>query len=493
MAGVIQLRRPEPDALRREMNVVGMGMLYAPAWVDLAQLEPSDFYHPQLRAVFEAQLELRKASKPVDRFTVAEQMRALDTLPKLAAFGGESYLFDLTLEVADPTSIAWYVGEIIKASRDRQLHGALVSTITLDQDDMVGAAKAAVERYQARAVVSEGLPVVRACDVPDPGNTRWLIKDIWIAGGVGFIAGEPKTKKSFLSLEMAISVASGHKMLSRFEVPQQGSVVLFNAEDRPTETRRRLERMCTARSIRLDSLSIYIIDVPGLRLTDAAQMRALDATIAKLRPALCVFDPFRNLFDGDEDKSDAVTGALNPLRMLQRRHETAVAVVHHMTKPSELKRRAGQRMRGSGALHGWGDSNLYVDLKGDVSCVEVEQRYADAPEPFGWQLRDMQTADGFALWCDPCAVPSTQKQTEETKKAGASSDEMILLNTIRAAGGPISANALEEALPMNRKSMLAAIKSLAATGTIQQVPYEIVAKNNRKMTIPGWVERGTAR
>jgi hypothetical protein len=490
-------RRVPPHSQEAEESVIGGILVYSKTFETVtARVRSEDFYHPALRSVFDAMVALHRDSKPIDAVSVYEQMRAFGTHDKLRAFGGAEWFTALMAGVVTVENLGYHADIIASRASLRRLQASLTETVALtwrtdvDPSALAASAAQAVEQYTSRRAVVEGLPVKLAHEIAEPDNTRWLIEDVWIAGGVGFVAGEPKTKKSFLTLEMAISVASGQKMLNRFRVPQQGAVVLFNGEDRPSETRRRIEGMCNARGIRLDSIAIYVIDVPGLRLTDAAQMRALDATIERIRPKLAVFDPFRNLYDGDEDNSQHVMGALDPLRLLQRRHDTAVAVVHHNTKPNELKRRAGQQMRGSGALHGWGDSNLYVSLKQGVSCVEVEQRYAEPIEPFGWTLKDMETADGKALWCDPCAIPSTSKQTEETKSAGANSDEMILLNTIRAAGGPISANAIEEVLPMNRKALLAAIKSLSSTGAIEQVSYERIDSKGRKQTASGWVERG---
>lgn len=489
MADITPIRPSlDPDAVAQEANVLGVGLVWPKAWADICVLAPSDFCHPMHRSIYEAMREVAAAGRPIDRLTVAEQMRAAGTFDRLRAAHGEHYLEQLTSEVVTWENVRWYVNNLAQRARERELRASLVNAAGLEPDALVEAAKRAVDRYHERATVSEGLPVVRSSDVPDPGPTRWLVENLWIAGGVGFIAGEPKTRKSFLSLAMAIAVASGRKLLQRFQA-RRAPVVMFNAEDRQAETRRRLERMCIAEGVCLSDLEIYLVDVHGLRLTDAAQMRALDATVGRIKPGLVVLDPLRNLFDGDEDKSEAVTAALNPLRLLQRRHDTAVAVVHHMTKPNELKRRAGQRMRGSGALHGWGDCNIYVELKGEVSAVEVEQRYADACEPFGWQLRDQTTPDGDALWCEPCAIPA-QRQSGEQEKAAHATNEALVLRTIRSASEPLSAGHIAQQLKMRRSDVFAALNVLAETNAIEQVNRQIVDKLGRSRAVSGWVQRG---
>ena len=39
-----------------------------------------------------------------------------------------------------------------------------------------------------------------------PASRRWLIEGLWGEGSVGIVGGEPKCCKSFLALDMAVSV-----------------------------------------------------------------------------------------------------------------------------------------------------------------------------------------------------------------------------------------------------------------------------------------------
>lgn len=475
------------DSLEQERTIVGACMVAPEVWPQCEQLQPTDFVHPAERMVFAALQSAARGGVPFDLVAIAG---VLATSGEALPGSNAAYLSDLMLGVLQVETLPWHVGRVLLRSRARRLQADLLTSSKLDPDDAARACELAVKRYHDRAATTQGFETVRAADVQDPGPTRWLIEGLWISGGVGFIAGEPKTKKSFLTLSAAIAVASGRKLLQRFQA-RQAPVVLFNAEDRQSETARRLRRLCVAEGVRFDSLPIELINVTGLRLDRADDMRKLSATVRRINPGLVVLDPFRNLFDGDEDKSEAVSAALSPLRQLQREHECAVMVVHHMTKPNELKRRAGQRMRGSGALHGWGDCNLYVDLKGDVSAVEVEQRYADACEPFGWQLRDQSTPDGEALWCEPCAIPS-QKQSSEQEQAAHATNEALVLRVIRGASEPLNAGRIAQQLQMRRSDVFAALNVLNETNAIEQVNRQIVDKLGRSRPVSGWVQKGAS-
>ena len=71
---------------------------------------------------------------------------------------------------------------------------------------------------------------------------------------MGILGGEPKCCKTFLALDLAVSVASGTPCLRRFAVRRTGPVLLFPAEDSLAEVRRRLEGICSAAGVRTSSL-----------------------------------------------------------------------------------------------------------------------------------------------------------------------------------------------------------------------------------------------
>ena len=76
------------------------------------------------------------------------------------------------------------------------------------------------------------LPVQRASQLSTAGlQTQWLVEGLWSDQAVGILGGEPKCCKSFLALDVAVSVASGAACLRQFPVRRTGKVLLFPAED----------------------------------------------------------------------------------------------------------------------------------------------------------------------------------------------------------------------------------------------------------------------
>jgi hypothetical protein len=223
---------------------------------------------------------------------------------------------------------------------------------------------------------------------------RWLVTGLWSEQAVGIIGGEPKCCKSFLALDLAVSVAAGTPCLRRFPVTCKGRVLLYAAEDALHIVRQRLEGICAAVGHALEALDVQVITAPTVRLDLAADRKALDETIAALKPRLLVLDPFVRLHRIDENASGEVAPLLAYLRELQRRHGIAVIVVHHAKKGAG-RVRAGQALRGSSEFHAWGDSNLYLRRNGEDLTLTVEHRAAPAMPTVTIELA--QRADALAL------------------------------------------------------------------------------------------------
>ena len=221
---------------------------------------------------------------------------------------------------------------------------------------------------------------------------RWLVTGLWLEQAVGIVGGEPKCGKSFLALDLAVSVASGTPCLRRFVVPKAGRVLLYAAEDALHIVRRRLDGIAIAAGMMLANLDIQVITAPVLRLDLEVDRRNLAETVDRLRPRLLILDPFVRLHRIDENASGEVAPLLAYLRELQRRYGAAVLVVHHAKKGGACVR-AGQALRGSSEFHAWGDSNLYLRRDGEELTLTVEHRAAASSRPLIIELAQ----NGLAL------------------------------------------------------------------------------------------------
>ncbi|MCP5045326.1 MAG: AAA family ATPase [bacterium] len=234
----------------------------------------------------------------------------------------------------------------------------------------------------------EPLPTRRAgqLDVAPP-DARWLIDQLWAECGVGLVGGTPKSCKSWLGLEMATAVASGTPCLERFDVCNPGPALIYLAEDALPNVRDRLAALCAHRQLDLETLQVHVITAPTLRLDLETDFRRLTATVAQLRPRLLLLDPLVRLHRANENDANHIAAILGRLRALQRKLDVAVVLVHHARKQGSAHQ-PGQALRGSGDLHAFGDSNLYLVRDRHGLKLVAEHRAAPAPDDIYIRLTD---------------------------------------------------------------------------------------------------------
>lgn len=262
------------------------------------------------------------------------------------------------------------------------------------------------------------LPVQRASQLSTAGpQTQWLVEGLWSDQAVGILGGEPKCCKSFLALDVAVSVASGAACLRQFPVCRTGRVLLFPAEDSLAVVRQRLEGIASAARVGFASLPVEVITAPSLRLDTAVDRKRLADTVQHLQPILLILDPLIRLHRVDENDASQIATLLSYLRQLQRQFQTAVIVVHHARKDSNSSR-PGQALRGSSELHGWGDSNLYVRRRGSQLTLSTEHRAAASQNHIPLQLTQSGSALALAVVPEQLAsVPKTEPTPVERVRA----------------------------------------------------------------------------
>jgi hypothetical protein len=304
------------------------------------------------------------------------------------------------------------------------------------------------------------LPTVRAPQLAQsqPNETAWMIEDLWSAEAVGIIGGEPKCGKSFLALDLAVAVASGAPCLRRFRTRRRGAVLLYAAEDAAAIVRQRLEGISQAASVDFETLDIHVITVPTLRLDRAEHCHALRATVAQLRPALLILDPFVRLHAIDENLAGEVAPLLAYLRSLQRHYHTAVTLVHHSRKGAAHER-GGQALRGSSELHAWGDSNLYLRRHGQSLHLAIEHRAAAGTDRLHLILRANPPALALEV-VEQCPVaplgesqPSSQERIEQA---------------LAQAAKPVTQRQLREAVRMRASHVADILAQLMASGRVDR-------------------------
>lgn len=305
---------------------------------------------------------------------------------------------------------------------------------------------------------AEPLTVVAAAAIPLDEVLRpaWLVEGLWAAEGVGVIGGAPKCCKTWLSLDLAVSVASGTDALGRFHVATPGPVLVYGAEDAPVRLRDRIETIAQARGLALGDLDLGLIVADSVRLDLERDRARLRATLDERRPRLIILDPLVRLHRIDENSAGEMSALLGELRAIQRQYQVAVVLVHHVRKNGAPRGQDGQSLRGSGDLHAWGDSNLYLRRRDQQIVLTVEHRSAPSPPPSTLELVvepavHLRVVEGG---------PASHDVAADT------ADEIVA--TLLSAGAPMSREALRAALRTRNATIGDALVRLRAADRIER-------------------------
>jgi RecA-family ATPase len=312
----------------------------------------------------------------------------------------------------------------------------------------------------------QSLPVVRVGDISsEPSTQRWLVEELWGTSSVGVIGGAPKCTKTWLGLDMALSVATGTACLGRYAVPQPGPVLVYLAEDALPVVRERIEGMARHRGLELASVDIHVITAPVLRLDRDRDRTRLRETTRRLRPRLLVLDPLVRLHGIDENHAGEVAELLAYFRSLQRQFDLSVLLVHHTRKNAAGGVAAGQGLRGSSDIHAFGDSNLYLRRTREHLVLSSEHRAAPAAASVYLELvaTDEKTTH---LEVVGELRGGSAKLTSDGKQR--SLEERVL--DFLTGGATVTRTKLRDSLGVNNERLGEALESLERAGRLGRTP-----------------------
>lgn len=302
------------------------------------------------------------------------------------------------------------------------------------------------------------LPVVRVGEIPSEDNAqRWLVDELWGDSSVGVIGGAPKCSKTWLGLDMALSVATGTACLGKYTVPQPGPVLVYLAEDALPVVRQRVAGMARHRGLDVARVEIHVITAPTLQLDREPHRSRLFETARRLRPRLLLLDPLVRLHGIDENHATEVAGLLAYFRSLQRQLDLSVVLVHHTRKNAAGGVAAGQGLRGSSDIHAFGDSNLYLRRTKEYLTLSSEHRAAPASPPVSLQL---VATDAETIHLEVIA----QRHDEKAP----SLQEQVL--DLLAQGEVLTRAKLRDSLAVKNERLGEVLESLERAGRLRHTP-----------------------
>lgn len=250
---------------------------------------------------------------------------------------------------------------------------------------------------QAQSPVSGVPQIVRFQDLCDdlPPRAPVLIDGVLRAGHKLMVAAQSKAGKTWMLLELAVSIASGEPWLGH-EIAQPGSVLYVNLEIDEPSCYDRIMRICEAMGV--DPHAMADLDVWPLR--GAGMM--MPGILSGLRDAgkgysLIIVDPIYKVNDGDENNAADMARFCSMLDTLAASTGAAVAFAHHFAKGSAGGKVAMDRASGSGVFARDPDAIVTVS---SLSLTDEAAAAADGRAPFRMEytLREFPPMEPRDVW-----------------------------------------------------------------------------------------------
>lgn len=267
----------------------------------------------------------------------------------------------------------------------------------------------------------------------------WMVKGIWSESAHGLIAGMPKTYKSVIATDLALSVGSGTKFLDRFEVPQTGPVLMLQKENDEGMVQDRVQRIAASKGLGPHAefngegiryrpaadIPVHFINNPDIDLADEDDMQRIADMVKEVRPVLLILDPLYLLAPNtDENSAHQMTPILAALLEIKQKYTCGTLLIHHYHKPPSEDtgggRKGATRISGTGAFHRWFESAVLLerdDYEDPVVRVSTEHR-GQSPTPAFEARIDLGTEDDlyYEVEIGLLGKPKTREQHEAVRE-----------------------------------------------------------------------------
>jgi hypothetical protein len=258
-----------------------------------------------------------------------------------------------------------------------------------------------------------------------PPKRPELIHGLLYEGDKLILGGASKTNKTWISLDLAISVANGVPWWGHETV--RAPVLYANFELQPFSIARRLRLIAEAKKI---DPNLHLLDVWNLRgyACDAATF--VDHAITRIGYddyGLIIIDPnYKLLGDRNENEAGDVASLCNLFEKLAVKTGAAIMFAAHFSKGNQAGKSSIDRIGGSGVFTRDADAILTITPHEDNNAFVVEPTLRDFPQvkPFG------------VRWQFPLVIPDLSLDPERLRTKGRSSQysEHELLDVLPEEG-----------------------------------------------------------
>ncbi len=264
----------------------------------------------------------------------------------------------------------------------------------------------------------EPLPIISAGQLLDTYRELRppVIEGLLRAGETMNVIAPSKVGKSWLTLDLALAVATGRAWLDTFATTA-GPVLVIDNELHAETIAHRVRRMAEARAVSLDILDerVFVLSLRG-RMKDLPRLATALRSVERGRFAFVVLDAFYRVVPrGTDENSNAdLTDLYNRLDAIAEAMGVAFGIVHHASKGDQSAKAVTDVGAGAGAQARATDTHLVLRPHEDDGVYVLDGVVRSWPPVASRCLRWQ-----FPLWqpapdLDPTALRTARPRRQAT-------------------------------------------------------------------------------
>jgi len=197
-------------------------------------------------------------------------------------------------------------------------------------------------------------------------------KGVLLDGTILLIVGPAKSKKTFLTQNLALAIAFGNDF-SGFRIPKPKKVFYFLAEGGYYPNRERIKRMVKGKDLKYsDNFMLGCFNYLPIDNDEAFDM--MYKLIAEAKPEVLILDPLIRFHNADENSASQVSQVFGRLRQLIDKLGISIILVHHTGKVES------RGSRGSSAIIGEYDSRITLHSESNGNTrLSFDMRHVETP------------------------------------------------------------------------------------------------------------------
>lgn len=196
-------------------------------------------------------------------------------------------------------------------------------------------------------------------------KVEWAVPNMIPKKGIGFIAGLPEACKTWIVLDLALSMAHGGKWLGKFPV-EKCRVYYIDQERIKAEMKRRVDALLAAKELPPDGFADRFIArcaaLHKIHLNVPNSFAAFEKRLMTVQPDFVIVDSFKTFHSSNELSSQDQQLIMQKLKMLRDKYGCGFIFVHHETKSVIQKRLDG------GKVH-------YTDAAGTIDLAQTADTF----------------------------------------------------------------------------------------------------------------------